>query len=150
MSSSEISLLVDWLLSMLRAECGRQGIDLTWPSFCTLKLARQLLAELERKNLDTLAEHYGLSGDEYFLSPLQVQAILDLKLHRLTAMEQTKLVDEYKEILAVIQELRAILNDDDKLTQVIRDELLLEQQNFGDKRLTEIVVATADIDIATD
>jgi DNA polymerase III epsilon subunit family exonuclease len=46
--------------SMLKAECSRQGIDIEWPVFCTLKLARELLPELERKTLDSLAQHYGL------------------------------------------------------------------------------------------
>ncbi|MBM4251360.1 MAG: 3'-5' exonuclease [Deltaproteobacteria bacterium] len=48
-------------MSMLKAACSRQGIDLEWPCFCTLKMARQLLPELENKKLDTLAAHYGLS-----------------------------------------------------------------------------------------
>lgn len=47
-------------LSMLRASLSRLGIDLEWPCFCTLKMARELLPDLERKNLDTLAEHYNL------------------------------------------------------------------------------------------
>jgi DNA polymerase III epsilon subunit family exonuclease len=46
---------------MLKAECSRQGIDLDWPTFCTLKLARELLPELERKTLDSLAQHYELT-----------------------------------------------------------------------------------------
>lgn len=48
-------------MSMLRSTCSRAGIDIDWPVFCTLKLARELLPDLERKNLDTLAEHYGLT-----------------------------------------------------------------------------------------
>jgi len=48
-------------MSMLKAACSRQGIDLEWPCFCTLKMARQLLPDLENKKLDTLAAHYGLS-----------------------------------------------------------------------------------------
>lgn len=48
-------------LSMLKAACHREGIDFEWPCICTLKLARDLLPDLERKNLDSLAEHYGLS-----------------------------------------------------------------------------------------
>ncbi len=48
-------------MSMLKAACSRQGIDLEWPCFCTLKMARQLLPDLENKKLDTLAAYYGLS-----------------------------------------------------------------------------------------
>lgn len=48
-------------LSMLRASLSRMGVDLEWPCFCTLKMARELLPDLERKNLDTLAEHYNLT-----------------------------------------------------------------------------------------
>lgn len=51
----------DFDMSFLRAECSRQGIDLDWPAFCTLKMARELLPDLERKNLDTLAEHFNLT-----------------------------------------------------------------------------------------
>jgi DNA polymerase III subunit epsilon len=49
---------------MLKAECSRQGIDLEWPCFCTLKMARELLAGLENKKLDTLAHHYGLTFEK--------------------------------------------------------------------------------------
>lgn len=48
-------------MGMIRAACSRLGIDIEWPCFCTLKMARELLAELENKKLDTLAAHYGLS-----------------------------------------------------------------------------------------
>ncbi|MBP6218137.1 MAG: 3'-5' exonuclease [Oligoflexales bacterium] len=48
-------------LSFIKAECSRQSIDLEWPTFCTLKLAQEYLVSLKRKNLDSLAEHYGLS-----------------------------------------------------------------------------------------
>ncbi len=48
-------------MGMLKAACSRDGIDLDWPAFCTLKMARELLPELEQKNLDTLAKHYGLT-----------------------------------------------------------------------------------------
>ncbi len=62
-------------------------------------------------------------ADGYRLSEAQTQAILDLRLHQLTGLEQDKIVDEYKELLDLIDELLAILQNPERLMQVIRDEL---------------------------
>ncbi len=77
---------------------------------------------------EELAAEYGLSDEGYRLSPTQAQAILDLRLHRLTGLEQDKIIKEYKEILGVIAELLEILTNPDRLMQVIRDELRLHRQ----------------------
>ena len=96
---------------------------------------------------DGLAEGYGLNAGEYRLSPVQAQAILDLRLHRLTSLEQEKILNEYKEILEKIKDLSAILADPDKLLQVIRDELRALRDNFGDTRRTEIVQDQSDLSV---
>src|SRR5690606_40848680 len=76
---------------------------------------------------------FGLDGDIYRLSPTQVNAIMELRLHRLTGLEQDKLHAEYSEILAQIAELTAILNDFNLLMNVIREELALILQQYGDR-----------------
>ena len=87
---------------------------------------------------------FGLSGNIYRLSPTQVGAILELRLHRLTGLEQDKLHTEYSEILAQIAELTAILNDFELLMNVIREELALILQQYGDERRTAIVESRVD------
>ncbi|MTD11113.1 DNA gyrase subunit A [Acinetobacter sp. YIM 103518] len=87
---------------------------------------------------------FGLAGNVYRLSPAQVNAIMELRLHRLTGLEQDKLHAEYSEILATIAELTAILNDFNLLMDVIREELALIVQQYGDARKTAIVESRID------
>ncbi|MCG2607161.1 DNA gyrase subunit A [Acinetobacter sp. SM34] len=87
---------------------------------------------------------FGLDGNVYRLSPAQVGAILELRLHRLTGLEQDKLHAEYSEILGQIAELTAILNDFNLLMNVIREELALILQQYGDARRTAIVESRID------
>lgn len=93
---------------------------------------------------EDLSRPFGLGGDVYRLSPAQVGAILELRLHRLTGLEQDKLHAEYSEILAQIAEYTAILNDFNLLMAVIREELALVLQQYGDARRTEIVESRID------
>src|SRR5690606_3797524 len=74
---------------------------------------------------DDLEDRYGLVDNQYYLSPVQVQAILDLRLHRLTGMEHDKLLAEYEEKLAQIIEYLHILSSTQRLMEVIREELLV-------------------------
>ncbi|MDG1865645.1 MAG: DNA gyrase subunit A [Woeseiaceae bacterium] len=83
-------------------------------------------------------QQYGLIDKKYRLSPIQAQAILDLRLHRLTGLEQDKILDEYRSILEIIKDLLRILSDTDVLLQVIRDELHEIVEGYGDNRRTEI------------
>jgi DNA gyrase subunit A len=85
------------------------------------------------------------SDDGYRLSDAQAQAILDLRLHQLTGLEQDKIVNEYKEILDTIDELLEILSNPDRLMDVIRDELVDVRDQFGDARRTEIVTDHEDL-----
>ncbi|MGI9220593.1 MAG: DNA gyrase subunit A [Woeseiaceae bacterium] len=97
---------------------------------------------------DGLEEGFGLSeSKEYRLSPVQAQAILDLRLHRLTGLEQDKIINEYKGILEVIKELSNILANPDKLLQVIREELAEVREAYGDERRTEIVQDHSDLSV---
>ncbi|MBT8093084.1 MAG: DNA gyrase subunit A, partial [Gammaproteobacteria bacterium] len=96
---------------------------------------------------DDLVEGSGLINGEYRLSAIQAQAILDLRLHRLTGLEQGKIVNEYKDILEKIKELSNILADPDKLIEVIREELEAVRDAFGDERRTEIVQDHSDLSV---
>ncbi len=87
---------------------------------------------------DHLEEGYGLIEGDYRLSAIQAQAILDLRLHRLTGLEQDKIVKEYKGLLDIIKALSNILSDPDDLLRVIRAELFEIRDTYGDERRTEI------------
>ena len=88
---------------------------------------------------EDLSAEYGLREDGYRLSPAQAQAILDLRLHRLTSLEQRKLLDEYHELLARIQDDLEILSVPERLTAVIRAELLELRTQYSDVRRTTIL-----------
>jgi len=94
---------------------------------------------------DDLEEGYGLVADGYRLSEAQTQAILDLRLHQLTGLEQDKIVGEFRELLTLIDELLAILQDPERLMQVIRDELTELRDRYGDDRRTEILTDHLDL-----
>ena len=94
---------------------------------------------------DALEDGHGLIDGEYHLSPVQAQAILDLRLHRLTGLEQEKIINEYKEILKKIKRLSKVLSDPDELLKVIREELQEIREAFGDDRRTEIVEDHTDL-----
>lgn len=85
-----------------------------------------------------------IEGNQYRLSPEQVNAILDMQLHRLTGLEQDKLTGEYQELLTQISHLAAILADFDQLMQLIKDELMQIRDEFGDERKTDIVESRGD------
>ncbi|HAS16149.1 MAG TPA: DNA gyrase subunit A, partial [Idiomarina abyssalis] len=94
---------------------------------------------------DHLPEEYGIRGDNYHLTEEQAQAILDLRLHKLTGLEHEKILDEYKGLLEQIAELLHILNSSERLMEVIREELVEIRSNFGDERKTDITAAAHDI-----
>ncbi|WP_290651834.1 DNA gyrase subunit A [Aquisalimonas sp.] len=88
---------------------------------------------------DGVGPEFGFVDGGYQLTETQAQAILDLRLHRLTGLEQDKIRDEYRELLARIAELIDILDSTDRLMEVIREELIAVKEQFGDKRRSEIV-----------
>ncbi|MGE8359063.1 DNA gyrase subunit A [Pseudomonas sp.] len=107
-------------------------------------------AMVERAGADScrpedLPPQYGLREGKYYLSPEQAQAILDLRLHRLTGLEHEKLLAEYQEILTQIGELIHILTSAVRLMEVIREELESVKAEFGDKRRTEILDTRLDL-----
>ncbi|WP_299018262.1 DNA topoisomerase (ATP-hydrolyzing) subunit A [uncultured Photobacterium sp.] len=109
-------------------------------------------AMLERAGTDAarpdwLEEQYGIRDNQYYLTEIQAQAILDLRLHKLTGLEHEKILGEYKTLLDEIAELMHILASSERLMEVIREELELVKEQFNDPRRTEITAASHDIDL---
>jgi DNA gyrase subunit A len=102
--------------------------------------------QLIRSSASPAAAREGLIAS-YGLSEIQAQAILDLQLQRLTAMERDKIVAEHREIRLRIEELKAILASEDRIDQIVREELEEVRSKFGDDRRTEIVAKTQEISI---
>jgi DNA gyrase subunit A len=96
---------------------------------------------------DELEPQFGLRDGEYFLSPAQAQAILELRLHRLTGLEHEKLLQEYQEKLKEIAEYLEILGDPERLKHVIREELEEIVGEYGDERRTEITASQHDLTV---
>lgn len=96
---------------------------------------------------DDLEENLGIQGEQYYLSPAQVNAILELRLHRLTGIAFEEVVKEYEELLVKIADLLHILSSAERLMEVIREELEEVKAQFGDDRLTEITATSGDIDL---
>ena len=82
--------------------------------------------------------------ERFKLSERQAQAILDMRLRRLTGLERDKIENEYNELLGYISELEEILADDEVLLQLVRDELTDIKERFGDERRTEIQLGGLD------
>lgn len=96
---------------------------------------------------DGLDACYGLNGGDYMLSPEQAQAILDLRLHRLTGLEHEKLINDYKELLKQIADYLDILGHEPRLLSVVREELEAVSSEYGDVRRTEIIGSQQDLTV---
>ncbi len=130
------------------AEAREKLLDKAWqPGQVTGMLERAGATSCKPEGLE---EGLGLSDDRrgYRLSPAQAQAILELRLHRLTGLETEKLLNEYLGILEKIAELNAILASADRLLEVIREELIAVRDQYGDVRKTVIQTSRLDLTIA--
>lgn len=96
-------------------------------------------------DLKTTDDSFGMRDGDFYLSPDQAQAILDLRLHKLTGLEQDKIISEFESILVKISELQVILNDNNRLLEVIKGELAEVKDQFNDERRTEIVGTQQDL-----
>ncbi|HEB27404.1 MAG TPA: DNA gyrase subunit A [Porticoccus sp.] len=111
--------------------------------------AAQLLerAGSDASRPEDLEPGFGMRDGQYYLSPVQAQAILELRLHRLTGMEHDKLLAEYQERLEEIIEYLRILGDATVLMQLIREELQAVSDEFGDDRRSEIIESLHDLTV---
>ena len=113
--------------------------------------SENIIAMLERAGPDAVKpddvdEQFGLKDDgSYYLTEEQAQAILDMRLNRLTSMEQDRLLEEYNEIVDTISELLNILQDPIRLMSLIREELIEVRDEYGDERKTEIIDSQEDL-----
>ncbi|RTE65140.1 DNA gyrase subunit A [Amphritea opalescens] len=142
---------IDAVIEMIKsspspAEAKERLIETEWqPGEVTVMLER---AGENACRPEDLEAQYGMHDGVYHLSPAQAQAILELRLHRLTGLEHDKLIAEYRELLDRIAELLAILNSSERLMEVIREELELIVEEFGDERRTDIIASQQDFTVA--
>ncbi|WP_426203092.1 DNA gyrase subunit A [Pseudomonas sp. TWP3-1] len=139
---------IDPVIALIKAsptpsEAKEALIKTAWESSAVVAMVERAGADSCRP--ETLDPQYGLREGKYFLSPEQAQAILELRLHRLTGLEHEKLLAEYQEILNQIGELIRILNSAVRLMEVIREELEVIRAEYGDVRRTEILDARLDL-----
>jgi DNA gyrase subunit A len=122
------------------AEARQALLEPLWQPGVVVEMLKRAGAEASRP--DELPPDFGLQEGGYRLSDAQAQAILDLKLQRLTGLEQDKIIKEYGELLDVIRDLLDILARPERLMQVIREEFEDLRERYGDTRRTEIVADT--------
>ncbi|MGB9670653.1 MAG: DNA gyrase subunit A [Halothiobacillaceae bacterium] len=140
---------IDEIIALIKAaaspaEAKEQLLERRWQA----GLVREMLARAgaSASRPEGLDASFGMAEDgTYRLSPAQAQAILELRLHRLTGLEQDKIVGEFAEILNTIAELLEILAHPDRLMAVIREELVAIRTQYADARRTEIQAARADL-----
>ncbi len=141
---------IDAVIALIKASASpadaKQGLMAkVWAPGAVTQMLERAGAESTRP--EGVGEETGLLEDGYRLSETQAQAILDLRLHRLTALEQDKILKEFSEIVDKIQKLQEILSNPDKLQAVIREELLEVRDRYADDRRTELVEAYTDLTI---
>ncbi|MCK6407081.1 MAG: DNA gyrase subunit A [Rhodocyclaceae bacterium] len=139
----EIIALIKAAPTPADAKRGLMGKLWTSPTV-TEMLAR---AAMDATRPEGLGLEFGLSKKGYLLSDAQAQAILELRLQRLTGLERDKIVTDYRELLEKITDLMDILDRPERITQIIGDELKAVKEQFGDKRRSEIVMHTQDLGI---
>jgi len=120
-----------------------QLMERTWRSPLVEEMLARASADASRP--EGLAPEFGFSPEGYRLSEAQAQAILDLRLQRLTGLEQDKIVGEYRDVMARIADLLDILARPERVTEIIAMELTEVKQQFGDARRSEIVIHTQDL-----
>ncbi len=141
---------VDEIIALIKAaptpsDAKRELMARTWRSALVEEMLARALADSYRP--EGLAPEFGMSAQGYRLSDAQAQAILELRLQRLTGLEQDKIVTEYREVMDVITDLLDILANPARITAIIVEELNAVRLQFGDPRRSEIVLNTAEINI---
>jgi DNA gyrase subunit A len=141
---------VDEIITLIKAaptpaDAKRGLMERLWRSPVVEEMLVRAASDASRP--DGLAPEFGLSGQGYRLSDAQAQAILELRLQRLTGLEQDKIVSEYKEVMAKILDLLDILAKPERITEIIVGELTVIRDQFGDERRSEIVLHTQELGI---
>jgi DNA gyrase subunit A len=141
---------VDEIIALIKAsasppEAKAQLMGRAWRSAVVEEMLSRGLADSARP--EGLPAEFGLHGQGYRLSDAQAQAILDLRLQRLTGLEQDKITGEYREVMDLIVDLTDILAKPSRITGIVRDELVAIRDQYGDKRRSEIVAHGEDLSI---
>ena len=141
---------VDEMIAIIKAaptppEAKKDLMAKAWKSPVVEEMLKR--ASMEASRPDGLSINFGLSPNGYKLSDVQAQEILQMRLQRLTGLEQDKIVNEYKEVMDVITDLLDILATPSRVTQMIVEELAAIRQQFGDKRRSEIVHNAQDLSL---
>lgn len=141
---------VDEVIALIKAAPtpadAREGLlSRHWPSPTVAEMLARAGSDASKP--DGIAPEFGSSAQGYRLTEVQAQAILELRLQRLTGLERDKIVNDYRELLERIADLLDILARPERVTQIIGDELSAIRDQFGDKRRSEIVYATSDLGI---
>ena len=117
----------------------------TWRSAVVEEMLRRGIAESSRP--EALPVGFGMTESGYKLSDGQAQAILELRLQRLTGLEQDKITGEYREVMDLIVDLLDILAKPERITVIVRDELIAIRDQYGDKRRSEIVAHSENLSL---
>ncbi|MDY0012823.1 MAG: DNA gyrase subunit A [Rhodocyclaceae bacterium] len=141
---------VDEIIALIKAaptpaDAKRELMARQWRSALVEEMLSRAVADSYRP--EGLAPEFGLSAQGYVLSDVQAQAILELRLQRLTGLEQDKIVAEYREVMDLIADLLDILATPARITTIIGEELTAIKNQFGDPRRSEVVFNTAEINI---
>jgi DNA gyrase subunit A len=143
---SNIDEIIEMIKQSSSPAVAKAGLmEKSWAPGVVMEMLQRAGAKSSRP--EGIAETFGLVGDQYRLTEKQAQAILDLRLHKLTGLEQDKIISEYREILEKIEDLLDILKRDERLKQEIRRELEEIREEFADPRRTEIVIDHSDLTV---
>jgi DNA gyrase subunit A len=141
---------VDEMIAIIKAaptppEAKRALMARSWTSPVVEEMLKR--AAMESARPEGLSVDFGLTPEGYKLSDVQAQEILQMRLQRLTGLEQDKIVNEYREVMDVIADLLDILARSERVTQIISEELAAIRQQFGDERRSEIVHNALDLSL---
>ena len=141
---------VDEMIKIIKAapappEAKEELMKKSWKSPVVEAMLKKASEDLSKP--DGLAKEFGLKDGGYKLSDLQAQEILQLRLQRLTGLEQEKIVSEYQEVMNAIVDLLDILSNSERVTKMISDDLKEMKSEYGDKRRSEIVENAEDLSI---
>jgi len=141
---------VDEMIALIKAaptppEAKKDLMARIWKSPVVEEMLKR--AAMEASRPEGLSVDFGLTPNGYRLSDVQAQEILQMRLQRLTGLEQDKIVNEYKEVMDVIADLLDILAKSERVTAIIVEELAAVKQQFGDKRRSEIVHNAQDLSL---
>ncbi|MFT4693978.1 MAG: DNA gyrase subunit A [Francisella sp.] len=140
---------IDEMIALIKAspspaDAKQSMLDRSWDGSLVKSMLDGVNVKMYRK--EELSLHYGIQEDSsYNLTEEQTDAILALRLHRLTGLEQDKITNEFKELVEKIKYLIGILSSQEELIRVIKEELIEIRNNFGDERKSEIIDSRLDL-----